>query len=82
MRGVTKVRVTRYVREEVEVVVDFENDAQPDMSLWKALFNRALEKGKRVASHDTYHVAKQYGYVHPLDAEIDIRVIYGHIEGS
>jgi len=75
MEGIKKIRLTRHVREEVEVVVDFRNNEHQNRSLWEKLFNSAREAGKKVISHDTYDVSNQYGYVHPLSEDIDFRVL-------
>jgi hypothetical protein len=81
MRGIKRIRLTRHVREKVEVVVEFKNDMQQDTALWESLFNRALEKGKKISSHDTYNVSNQYGYVHPPNEKVDFRVLDGHFVG-
>jgi hypothetical protein len=82
MQGIKKLRITRTVEEEVEVVVNFENHDGQDPALWEELFCRALEKGKKTASHDSYAAVKQYGYVHPLSAEIDFTVINGRVSSE
>lgn len=79
MKGIKKIRITRVVREEMEIVVEFLDSKNQDYAMYEQIFTSARGSGKKILSSETYDIANQYGYVHPLNQEIDIKVQHGEV---
>lgn len=71
-----RIRITRLVREEVEITVHFMKSGEK-MGSYEGnedLFDAARQAGHPVKVQESFDVLSQYGYSHPADKPADMTV--------
>lgn len=70
-----RVRITRHVREEIEITVHFLGGAKPgSYDSYEELFESARRAGHTVRECVDFDAISQYGYIHPDDEPADATV--------
>jgi hypothetical protein len=70
-----RVRITRLVREEVEITVHFMGgEKMGSYESSEDLFSAARQAGHPVKVQESFDTLSQYGYSHPADKPADMTV--------
>lgn len=70
-----RIRITRHVREEIEITVNFMGSTKPgSYDSYEELFEAARRMGHHVKECVSFDAISQYGYIHPDDEPADATV--------